>query len=403
MIRKVFVTATVLSIVWSAAALWAVADEEYQADDFMLGSEAYFASQPAPSLSTDEARSAQSRTSRSSSRSSYNRQSRAPNMFGDVLSSAGQLSFSQGNSGAFITDVPLAGGRNQKVGENNKPIPMDRVYFVYNGFQNAVTSGVGSPPTFSDSNLNRYTFGFEKTFLDGRNSLDVRMPLTDDLSFNDPFFGFNSGNVGNLALFYKHLCFSTDTLAVAAGVGCTLPTGSDVKGQIFGQPFRLRNDAVHVLPYVGFLSTPNDLWFLQGFLAMDFAANGNTVFAGNDPSVNSGRLTEQNLLQVDLSAGRWLYQNGNATYLTGVAGVCELHYTSTVQNADTVPFMNLPGGFNLPISNPANRTDVLNLTCGLQFQIGDLSNLRVGCVVPLRNAPDRQFDSEIQVSFNRFF
>jgi hypothetical protein len=55
------------------------------------------------------------------------------------------------------------------------------------------------------------------------------------------------------------------------------------------------------------------------------------------------------------------------------------------------------------LSNPLNRIDLLNLTSGLHFQISDLSNLRVGAVVPLRAQPERVFDSEIQVSFNRMF
>jgi hypothetical protein len=56
------------------------------------------------------------------------------------------------------------------------------------------------------------------------------------------------------------------------------------------------------------------------------------------------------------------------------------------------------------IGNPFNRVDFLNLTSGLHFQIGPLSNLRVGCAVPLHTSGEnRQFDSEIQVQFNRFF
>jgi hypothetical protein len=45
----------------------------------------------------------------------------------------------------------------------------------------------------------------------------------------------------------------------------------------------------------------------------------------------------------------------------------------------------------------------LNLTSGLQAQLGSASSLRVGAVVPLRDQPDRVFDSEVQVSFNRRF
>jgi hypothetical protein len=120
--------------------------------------------------------------------------------------------------------------------------------------------------------------------------------------------------------------------------------------------------------------------------------------------VNNGPFTEQNLLHVDLSAGRWLYRDDYARYGTGLAALFELHYTTTIQDADAVPFVT-PGSIAAggTITNAFNRIDVLNLTAGLHFQLTDLSNLRVAAVVPLRTDPDRQFDSEIQVSFNRYF
>jgi hypothetical protein len=79
-----------------------------------------------------------------------------------------------------------------------------------------------------------------------------------------------------------------------------------------------------------------------------------------------------------------------------------VHYTTTVQDTDTVGLGNnsfLAGS----ISNDANRQDLLNLTSGLHAQLGPLSALRVGAVVPLRDQPDRVFDSEVQVSLNRKF
>ncbi len=408
MIRKVFVIATILSIVWSGAALWVAADDELPADDFMQGSAAYFTSQPAPSPSTDEApRAATTRATRSSARSSYARLARAPNMFGDSIGNMGQLSVSAQNTN-FLTDLPLGGGRNLKVAENNKALPMDRVYFVYNGFQNAATIAQGANPAAlvpRDGNLNRYTFGIEKTFLDGQWSVDVRMPVTDNFGFSNPAFAFDSGDIGNLALFLKHWCYSSDSLSVAGGLGLGLPTGSDLNGQINQTNFTLRNDAVHLVPYIGFLMLPTDACFIQGFVDADIAASGNAVDFGPLRS-QAGTLTEQNLLHVDLSAAHWVYRNEVATYVTGVAAITELHYTSAMQDADGFAFTVAGGAGPAGVGtfqNLANRTDILHLTAGLHFQIGDVSNLRVGCVVPVRNAPDRQFDSEIQVSFNRSF
>jgi hypothetical protein len=97
-----------------------------------------------------------------------------------------------------------------------------------------------------------------------------------------------------------------------------------------------------------------------------------------------------------------MWQDASRSYLTGLAGVVELHYTSTIQDTDAVNlgFGNLLGG---EITNNENRIDLLNLTSGIHAQLGPMSALRVGAVVPLKNAPNRTFDSEIQVSFNRKF
>ncbi|MFO0012721.1 MAG: hypothetical protein ACK553_08270, partial [Planctomycetota bacterium] len=82
--------------------------------------------------------------------------------------------------------------------------------------------------------------------------------------------------------------------------------------------------------------------------------------------------------------------------------VFELHYTSTIQDSDVLALP--PGGpLGGQLSNEVNRLDLLNLTSGIHAQLGPMSSLRVGAIVPLRQAPDRVFDSEIQVSFNRKF
>ena len=88
-------------------------------------------------------------------------------------------------------------------------------------------------------------------------------------------------------------------------------------------------------------------------------------------------------------------------YLRGIASVFELHYTSSLQDSDRIDFPN--AGLIQTIQVAGNRTDMLNLTSGLHFQLTPSANLRVGAVAPLKAEPDRAFDSEIYVSFNRFF
>ena len=361
-----------------------------------------YLSQPGLAVPSEGPSAESPRPVRRSSRSEYVRLARVPNMLGDSLSTGGQIvTKSADGRGDITSDIPIGVGRSVKIGENNKGLPMDRVYFMYNGFQNALQTTRGGQVV--DVNVDRYTMGGEKTFYDGLASLDVRMPFVSGFTGGNPdplAGGITSGNVGDVGLVLKGLLAADDYTSWTAGIAMTLPTASDVRGNVGPNNFRLDNRAVHVLPYVGWVSSPTDNWFFQSYLQADFAASGFRV-------VQNGQrggpvLTEQNFLYLDTLAGRWLYVNDTARYLTGVAGLLELHYITSITDADMVPLAGQ--GFNGTLGNAANRVDYLNMTAGLQFQLGELAALRVCCVVPLKSAPlDRQFDSEVFVSFNRFF
>lgn len=324
-------------------------------------------------------------------------------MFGDAASPGGRILFNAVNANGIqarggASDLPLAGGvRHLKIAENNKPVPMDRVYFMYSHFHNALTSNFGGPGGLqADSDVDRYTIGFEKTFFDGWSSIDIRMPLTDRYEFTTGTNSVFGGSAGNLTLILKNRYYHDPFQSLVAGLGIGLPTGSDARGAFQDVPYRLDDEAVHLLPYVGYLATPTDDWFWQGFVQLDFAANGNTLTAGGQ----TAKYSEQNLLHADMSAGWWWYQNPGAPYLTRIAAVTELHYTTSIQDPDQIILAPGPGQL---FALTGGRFDILNLTSGLQFQLGELSNFRVGCAVPLRTNEDRQFDAELQVSFNRNF
>ncbi len=344
----------------------------------------------------------------SNSRGTYVRVSRAPNMFGDTLNPGlSYFPFKSNNetsSGSLLAfTAPQGGGGSFNASENNTAIPTDRVYFIYNGFFNAASNSVGFGPVQQTFDIHRYLMGFEKTFLDGNLSIDVRMPFVSSLQFDT--FGINSetGNVGNLTMYLKGLMLADEFTAFATGLGIGLPTGSDTDvtrtAGLVTQSLTIQNEAVTLMPFVASTMSLNDRWFVQSFSQIQFVTSGDTV-------VNNGQVAgiynQQNLLQADVGLGRWMWQDSSRSYLTGLAGVVELHYTSTIQDTDAVNlgFGNLLGG---AITNNENRIDLLNLTSGIHAQLGPMSALRVGAVVPLKNAPNRTFDSEIQVSFNRKF
>jgi hypothetical protein len=335
---------------------------------------------------------------RSSARNTYVRLARAPNMFGDSLrpSAAFDLSPNLGENRNSRVDLPLGGASSYNIAENNRAMPTDRAYFVYNGFFNAVNSAV--PGVRQSSDLHMYTIGFEKTIFDERWSIDTRMPFTSSYDFNSPTLSTDSGNVGNLSMFLKRLVYRDESLALSHGLGVGLPTGKDVAAITPFSRLTVQNEAVHLMPFIAMTATPGDLWFLQSFAQIDFAASGNDVITREG---NAGTFTEQNLMHFDIALGRWLAPRLDYRYLTGIASIFELHYTSTIQDSDRI-VVNAQGIAGL-ITTPSNRVDILNLTSGLHFQLNELANLRFGAVVPLRADPDRVFDTELHVSFNRLF
>jgi hypothetical protein len=328
-------------------------------------------------------------------------------MFGDSFGPGGDLTITDllgPGPVDWATDVPLAAAcRRVKVAENNKPLPQDRIYLLYNHFHNALVFDRLANVAARDFSVDRYTFGFEKTFLDDLWSVELRMPFASDMDAAVPQFSVDGGSVGNLAVILKGLVYETDITSVAVGLGIDTPTGSDVRG-LTPAPladYTFRNQAVHLMPFIGFMQAPNDIWFCEGFLQVDIPANGNPFELSAPGPGTLGILNEQTLLYLDLSLGCWLYRNTCAPYLTGVASVVELHYTSTLQDTDIVAAT--AAGIAIDLRNSADRQDVLNLTVGLHAEVARHTLLRVGGVVPLRRGDDRFFDAEIQVQLERRF
>jgi hypothetical protein len=135
----------------------------------------------------------------------------------------------------------------------------------------------------------------------------------------------------------------------------------------------------------------NRSWFAQGFIQADFDLNGNDVYT--DFNGYEGVLQDQNLLYVDASIGHWFIRNCDpCAHLSGVAAIAELHYTTTMQDTDSVA----------GVSNGFNRMDILNATGALNFQFRQTS-LRIGVAAPLRGNEENLFDTEILVQLNRNF
>lgn len=292
-----------------------------------------------------------------------------------------------------------------KFAENGSAIPRDRVYFSHTYFDNV-------PLTPSGISVNRFAPGFEKTFLDGMMSAELRIPFATTLNSDILTTGAtNTDDVefGNILATLKALAFTTETFALAGGMQVALPTASDVtlRDNMGTELLHIDNESVHLMPFLASLYTPDDHWFLQGFLQLDIDANGNSVLVndGTSPFVNTaaGRLDDKTYLFSDVSLGYWVYRS-DAIYdrLTGVAPMLELHYSRSLDGSDGFTRSN-DQGILYAVGDNTDRFDLLNFTAGLTFEFDKTSNLTLGYSFPLGGGADQDFDGEFRVFYTHRF
>ena len=302
----------------------------------------------------------------------------------------------------YVVNVPspAAGGviGRMKIAENTSPLPRDRVFFNYSYFN-------GVPLIANGVDVNRFTPGFEKTLFNGNASIEVRAPFASTLSNNivaDGVTNANSTQFGNLTLYYKQLLYRSETNAVSGGLGIALPTASDmhVVTSAGASLVNIKNESIHLLPFLGHLYTPNEQFFFQQFLQFDFDTNGDPVdVAGvNGVMTSAGRANDVTFLYYSVSAGYWLYDNPDSDHLFNrIAPIVELHYNRSLQTTDVVS----ANGFQ--IGNYSDNVEVLNATVGMTAMMGQSKTLTVGYVTPLGGGSDKQFNGELRLIFNWFF
>ncbi|MBI2479471.1 MAG: hypothetical protein HYV60_12815 [Planctomycetia bacterium] len=289
------------------------------------------------------------------------------------------------------TSVPVPSGgvavRRMKIAENNSPLPRDRFIANYNFF-NDVIGGIGD--------VNRYAFGFERTFFNESSSIEVLFPFASTLAADQVANGVIAKNTqfGDIPIVLKTILAERDEYVLAGGIGVTIPTGSDARVfDTFGnEVIHIDHASVHLLPYLALLRGYDSGWYWQSFLQLDIDTNGNNVQADLS-GVNLqpvGVLQEQTLFFADLGVGYQfteLGENGSPA----IAATAELHYASALQDSDSIT------AGALDIRNLVNRFDVVNLTFGLNVLTNRSFSIRPAMVIPLS---DDQFDYEAMVQAN---
>ena len=190
----------------------------------------------------------------------------APNMIGDM--GGGPLLHARigrfGTQAAFINlDVPSPSAGilgSQRFADNDCTLPTDRVFFDASYFHEAELA--------APMDASRFVPGFEKTFLCGHMSVEMRFPMgdleSDNLTANSTTFG-NTGQFGDIQILLKAILLQGDTWTLGTGLDISVPTapGLTIENP-FGSPLmQIDNSSTHLLPYVALLVNPNDDWFVQ--------------------------------------------------------------------------------------------------------------------------------------------
>lgn len=317
---------------------------------------------------------------------------RVPGMFGDFFGGGRPVSGPNGGP----KGAPPRGGaatRLVKISENYSPQPRNRIYTTYHFFNDVLDGSFGD--------VNRYAIGVEHLLWDDLSSVKLRVPFAHTLAsdqLDDPVSSKDT-ELGNLTVLYKKAIWTDEQSLVSTGIGVAFPTADDVR--LFRPGDRrlvleIENRAVHLLPFLGLICTPSEHLFIQGFTQLDIDTAGNPV-RGDVMAMNLqplGVVQDPTLLFLDVSAGYWMHDDPSSPWITGFAPIVELHYATTLNDADLIQ----QAGFL--VGDLSRRYDILDFTFGMHFELKERFSLRPGVVIPLRDGDDRQFDYEVFLQAN---
>ncbi len=305
-------------------------------------------------------------------------------------------------TGEQVVALPSAGGTvgRIKMAEDNSPIPRDRFIFTYDNFDSV-------PYTTSGFTVNRYQFGFEKTFFDGRWSAEFRLPFASTMAASN-VQGFESSatELGNVRFALKRIFSQNSVLTTSSGVAVTLPTAADavaISSFDGAELYRFKNESVTVEPFIAALFTPNSRLFAQTWASVNVDVSGGqltwnrNVFGGEGAS----RVWDLPILAVSQQIGYWVVQRDSG-WLRGLAPFAELHWNYTIAQDKLLTEVNKRSdGYGLTVQGVASNE--LNLTTGIMMMLGNNLNVGIGASAPLLQKPDRTFDAQVGVRANYVF
>jgi hypothetical protein len=281
----------------------------------------------------------------------------APNMLGD------SSSISVFNSSA-------------KIAENESPRPLDRLFSSFNYYNNVDRSTLSTNgASIHNVQYFRYTFGVEKTFLDGDFSVGLRAPInTIDadgrVTGGIAAPGITDTEFGDLSILLKGvLAQNRETGSLlSAGMAVTTVTGPRHFPEAPAGAILVNGQhGTSLQPFLGAIWSSGN-FFVHGFSSLEI------------PTTRQDAL----LLFDDIGVGYYVYRNGEADrLLTAIVPTFELHVNDPLRDRGSAN----NGG-----------PDIVDLTTGATFEFGRSASLAIGFVTPLTGP--KPFDFEILTHLN---
>ncbi len=270
----------------------------------------------------------------------------------------GQLQFGgQFNQGGFNQfngqfGAPIAVSRGAaKIAENESPRPQDRVYGAYNYYQDVQ----------SIFDVHREMVGIEKTVLDGRASVGLRLPY-----FQINEVGANTQtDLGDLSIILKYAVVNNDDAVLSAGMVITPPTGPLPSIILFDARGLQRVHATELSPFLGYYWGRND-FYVHGF---------SSIQVPTDPR-------DVTVLFNDVGLGYWLYRGSGG--LRAVIPTFEVHVNTPLNHTSH--------------DEPVRFVNSVDLTVGSHFRIGE--RLSIGAAVGIPVSGPRLFEIEGLANIN---
>ena len=288
-----------------------------------------------------------------------------------------------GSAPATVGPLPQSAGiSGLKIADSNQAITSDRVWFSFNHMNNAIdlqSIGFGAPGP--SNSLSRYLIGAERTFDDGRWSLEVRMPFAGRIDNAI----VESGAFGDLSFIVKRLLIATDSHAMSFGLGIETPTGSDGVLNSLGATLTQQSNSVHLVPFMAETLQINRRWFANLFSQLDLPVGQDELILQSGGVTTRSQSRAAITSSTDFGIGYWI-NPPCSVYGSGFAAILEGHYTARIGDADDT----IVGPSSV---NQIDSIDhVLNVTAGIHADLNGYWKLRVAQSVPILN--DELFDNE---------